>query len=213
MAEHYRSETITVHKLKCGPYDNNAYLLVCPETNDSIAIDTPADPGALIDAARATNVKAILITHNHSDHIEGLDEVTSAIQAPVGIGEPDASALPRPADFFLKDGDEVRAGTLALRAISTPGHTPGSTCLVVGSSLFTGDTLFPGGPGKTRTPQNLEQILQSVNTKLLVLGDDLTLYPGHGDDGDLKTAREEYGIFKSKAHPADLCGDVLWLSS
>ena len=213
MAVHYRDETITVHKLKCGPYDNNAYLLVCPKTNESIAIDTPADPGKLIDAARATNVKAILITHNHSDHLEGFGEVTSAIQAPVGIGEPDASALPRPADFFLKDGDEVKAGTVTLKAISTPGHTPGSTCLVVGNSLFTGDTLFPGGPGKTRTPQNLEQIIESISTKLFILSDGLTFYPGHGADGDIKAAKEEYGAYKSKDHPADLCGDVLWLSS
>ena len=213
MAVHYQDESIAVHKLKCGPYDNNAYLLVCPKTNESIAIDTPADPGKLIDVAQSTNVKAILITHNHLDHLEGFGEVTSAIQAPVGIGEPDASALPRPADFFLKDGDEIKAGTVTLKAISTPGHTPGSTCLVVGNSLFTGDTLFPGGPGKTRTPQNFEQIIESINTKLFVLGGELTFYPGHGDDGVIKTAKEEYDVFKSKDHPAELSGDVLWLSS
>ena len=129
MAPHYQDSDITIHKLKCGPYDNNAYILVCPQTNESILIDTPADPGKLIEAARATDVKAILITHNHFDHIEGFTEVTSAIQAPVGIGESDGHALPRPANFFLKDGDEIKAGTVSLKAMSTPGHTPGSTCL------------------------------------------------------------------------------------
>ena len=213
MPPHYQDDALTIHKLKCGPYDNNAYLLVCPQTNESIIIDTPADPGRLIDAARATTVKSILITHNHFDHIEGFGEVTAAIAAPVGIGQADASALPRAADFFLEDGNEVRAGTIALTAISTPGHTPGSTCLRVGKHLFTGDTLFPGGPGRTRSPESLQQIIGSITSKLFVLADDLALYPGHGDDSDLGTAKGDYAVFASKDHPADLSGDVLWLES
>ena len=213
MATHYRDDRIVIHKLKCGPYDNNAYLLVCPETNESIVIDTPADPGELIEAAGATTVMAILITHNHSDHIAGFGEVTSAIDAPVGIGEADGHALSRSADFFLEDGREVRAGTVGLRCISTPGHTPGSTCLVADSHVFTGDTLFPGGPGKTRAPENLKQIIDSITQKLFVLGDDAAFYPGHGEDGTLRTAREEYAVFASKDHPGDLYGDVVWLPS
>ena len=211
MAPHYEDANIIIEKLKCGPYDNNAYLLVCPQTNESIIIDTPADPGKLIDAAKATSVKAILITHNHVDHIQGFSEVTAAIGAPVGIGEADARALPEAPDFYLEDRQEVKAGTVRLRAISTPGHTAGSTCLVAGKRLFTGDTLFPGGPGRTGSPENLKQIIDSVNSKLFVLGDDFAFYPGHGDDGRLETAKEEYAIYASKDHRADLCGDVLWL--
>ncbi len=213
MAPHYQDSGIIIHKVKCGPYDNNAYVLVCPQTNESILIDTPEDPGGLIAVAKSTDVKSILITHNHSDHIHGLTEVTSALGARVGIGEPDAHALPRPPDFFLRDGEEVKAGTISLKAISTPGHTPGSTCLVVGDRLFTGDTLFPGGPGKTRAPENLQQIIKSITSKLFVLGDGLKFYPGHGDDGNLKSSVEEHAQFASKGHPDDLCGDVLWLSS
>ena len=213
MAPHFQDSSITIHKFKCGPYDNNAYLIVCPQTNQSIIIDTPPDPGKLIDAARATDVKSILITHNHFDHIEGFDEVTSAISAPVGIGESDAEALPKAADFFLRDGEEVRAGTVSLKAISTPGHTSGSTCLTVGRHLFSGDTLFPGGPGKSRSPEALNQLIGSITSHLFLLGDDVTIYPGHGDDGDLKTAKEEYRVFASKDHPNDLSGDVLWLEN
>ena len=211
MALHYQDSSITIHKIKCGPYDNNAYLVVCPQTNESIIIDTPGDPGELIEAAKETNVSSIIITHNHMDHIQGFAEVTSAIAAPVGIGEPDAQALPKTSDFFLIDGHEVTAGTVGLRVLSTPGHTPGSMCLVVGKQLFTGDTLFPGGPGKTRTPENLEAIIASITGKLFVLGDDLNVYPGHGDDGDLKTSKEQYQIFASKDHRPDLCGDVEWM--
>ena len=212
MVPHYEDDKIKIHKIKCGPYDNNAYLLVCPQTNESIVIDTPVEPGKLIEAAKATSVKSILITHNHLDHIQGFTEVVSAIGGMVGIGEPDASALPTPADFLLTNGENVKAGTLSLVAISTPGHTPGSTCLLAGKHLFTGDTLFPGGPGRTRTPESLKQIIESITTRLFVLGDDLHVYPGHGVDTDLKTAKGEYSVFASKDHGPALCGDVQWLN-
>ena len=213
MVPRYEDGEIVIHKIKCGPYDNNAYLLVCPKTNESIVIDTPAEPEPLIEAARTTSVKAILITHNHADHLYGFEEVRSAFSVPIGIGEADAGALPVPADFFLADGTEVAAGTLRLKAISTPGHTPGSTCFLWADRLISGDTLFPGGPGKTATPEALRQIIESITGKLFTLGDETVIYPGHGDDGYLKTSKQEYETFASRQHPADLCGDVLWLEN
>ena len=86
MTVHFQDDSIAIHVIQCGPYGNNAYLVVCPETNESLVIDAPPDPGALIQAARQTDVKVILITHNHWDHIEGLEEVAGALGAPVGIG-------------------------------------------------------------------------------------------------------------------------------
>ncbi len=213
MPPHYQDDSIIIHKYECGDFGNNAYLVVCPKTNESIIIDTPGDPGKVIEAAKSTDVKAIIITHNHWDHLVGFDEVTGAIDAPVGIGADDADALSRPPERLLRDGDEVVAGTVTLRAIGTPGHTPGSTCYTVGNALFSGDTLFPGGPGKSGSPDKLRQLIESITTKLLVLGDDVALYPGHGPDGDLKTSKEEYAVFASREHPADLAGDVLWLST
>ena len=211
MTTHYADEEITIYKVKCAPYDNNAYLLVCPKTNESIIIDTPADHCELIRSAKDSDVKAILITHNHSDHIQGLTQVTSTIPCPVGIGEADAGALPKPPGRFLKDGDIVTAGTIVLQALSTPGHTPGSTCFVVGKHLFSGDTLFPGGPGRSASPQDLALTIDSITKKLFVLRDVVIFHPGHGEDGDIKTAKEEYAVFESKDHPANLYGDVLWL--
>ena len=213
LAPLYQDGKITIHRIKCGPYDNNAYLLVCPRTNESVVIDTPPDPIQLIEAASATKVKSILITHNHSDHIQGFSQVISAIHAPVGIGEPDAYALPRAPDFVLQDTTKIIAGTIALEAISTPGHTPGSTCFVANKHLFTGDTLFPGGPGKTGTPENLNKIIASIINKLFILNDDVEFYPGHGEGGYLKSEKGKYAVFKSNEHPTDLCGDVLWLKS
>ena len=213
MSAHYQDERITVHKVTSGPLYNNAYVLICPETNESIVIDAPAEPANMIAVAGATTVRSILITHSHWDHIDGLGEVVSALGAPVGIGEGDAPDLPTPPDFILRHGETVEAGSLTLKLISTPGHTPGSTCISFGDLLFTGDTLFPGGPGRTRTPSDLAQLLDSISGELLTLDDGITFYPGHGDDGALKTAKEEYAVFASRPHPADLCGDVAWLES
>ncbi len=207
---HYSDKDISIYKVKCGPYDNNAYLLVSPTTNDSIIIDTPADPGELLRIAERTNVKVILITHNHFDHIQGLAEVVSSVQSPVAIAKADAGALPNAPDRFLKDGDVITVGAIALRVLSTPGHTLGSTCFFVGSHLFSGDTLFPGGPGRSQSPKSLVQIINSITVKLFTLGDDLLFYPGHGENGDIKTAKQEYAVFESKDHVAGLCGDVQW---
>ena len=213
MAANFQDNTITIHKIQCGPYGNNAYLLVCPETNRSIIIDTPPDPGALVAAAKETDVQAILITHNHWDHIEGLDKVTSAIDAPVGIGADDADGLPNAPQIVIHDADEITAGTLTLTAIFTPGHTPGSTCFSFGPHLFTGDTLFPNGPGRSGSPEALKQLIGSITDRLFVLDGIDNFYPGHGDDGNLATEKGKYEVFASREHPADLQGDVDWLNS
>ena len=202
-----------IHKLRCGPYGNNAYVIVSRERKESIIIDTPAEPKKILEAARGTTVKAILITHNHFDHLMGFDEVRSATGAPVGIHKDDAHSLPVAPELDLKDGDEVRAGDVVLRVIHTPGHTPGSLCFLYSKSLFTGDTLFPRGPGRTGTPKDLQEVVQSIATRLLTLPGETIVYPGHGDDTDVGTANAEYQVFASKGPPPDLCGDVLWLSS
>ena len=148
MAAHFQDETITIQKIQCGPYGNNAYLLVCPQTNESIVIDAPPDPGALIEAARQTDVKVILITHNHFDHIEGLPEVKEALGAPIAIGAADADGLPEPPDICVEDGDDITAGSITLKSIFTPGHTDGSTCFEFGPHLFTGDHAVPERAGQ-----------------------------------------------------------------
>ena len=162
----YQDDSIIIHKMECGPYANNMYLVVCPQTNESIIIDTPADPEPMIELAKTTDVKAIIITHNHIDHLLGFDAVTAAIDAPVGISTEDADELPRPADRLIKDGDVISAGKVKLIAKLTPGHTAGSTCFSTPGHLFAGDTLFPGGPGKTWSPEAFQQIVESITTKL-----------------------------------------------
>ena len=212
MTLHYDGE-VRIFKVKCGRFDNNAYIIVDPETEESIIIDTPDEPDKVLQEAQGTQVKAILITHNHADHLVGLQRIRSHTGAPVWVHPADASGLPVSPEHPLQDGEILRVGTLEVWAIHTPGHTPGATCYLVGVHLFSGDTLFPGGPGHSNTPESLQQTIKSINEKLFPLPDETHVYPGHGDDTDLATAKAEYQVFASKSHPSDLHGDILWLSS
>jgi len=114
------------------------------------------------------------------------------------------SALPAASAVF--GGTEVSV-------IHTPGHTPGSICLLVGKHLITGDTLFPNGPGHSRTPDNLRQMIASITSKLFVLPDDTRVYPGHGAGTVLGPEKQNYGVFASKPHDPNLAGDVTWTGS
>ena len=210
---HYSDGKLEIYKFPSGPYDNNSYLTVCPNTNRSIVIDTPADASQMVEAARRTEVQMVLITHSHFDHILGYEEILAELGVGGGIGRSDAGDLPSPPRFLIDDGDEFTAGEVTLRAIATPGHTPGSTSFVTGRHLFTGDTLFPGGPGKSDSPRAFRQLVDSISTRLLTLDGRTTFYPGHGADGSLQAAIDEYESFTSRPHPKDLHGDVVWVAN
>ena len=210
---HYSDGELQIYKFPSGPLDNNSYLIVCPDTNRSIVIDTPADASRMVEAARRTDVQMVLITHSHFDHILGYEEILAELDVEAGIGRPDAGDLPSPPRFLIDDGDEFTAGGVTLRAIATPGHTPGSTSFVTGRHLFAGDTLFPGGPGKSDSPRAFTQLVDSISTRLLTLDGRTTIYPGHGADGSLQDAIDEYEAFASRPHPEGLYGDVVWLEN
>ena len=209
MPLHYDAE-VKITKINMGPYNNNGYIVICPETNEGIIIDTPAEPEKLLNEIGGVKIGHILITHNHQDHLLGFDEITSGVGVPVGIGTNDASALPRPPELNLNDGDVIKFGNREMQGLATPGHTDGAVCLLVGKHLFSGDTLFPGGPGKTRSSEALQQIIGSITSKLLTLPDDTAVYPGHGSDTTIGDARREYQAFASRQHPSELSGDVTW---
>ena len=211
MPFHYDGE-LKITKINMGPYNNNGYIVICPETNEGVIIDTPAEPEKLLGAIGDVQIKSILITHKHQDHLLGFDEITGAVQVPVGIGTDDADGLPRPPQLDLKDGMVIKFGNQEMTVLDTPGHTEGATCFLIGKHLFSGDTLFPGGPGKTRSPEALQQVIDSITKKLLVLPDDTAVYPGHGDDTTIGKAREEYQVFASKPRDPALFGDVAWLA-
>ena len=208
---------VTVHKIpNMGSLSNNGYIVICPETNQAVCIDTPDEPEKMINEVRESGVEvqAILITHGHGDHLAGYTEITGTIGAPASIGDEDAHLPPSPPQRRLNDGDTVTFGNRTIRCIHTPGHTDGSICYQVGGFLFSGDTLFPGGPGRTRSPEALRQVLSSISEKLLTLPAETYVYPGHGPDNTtIDEAKRRYDVFMSKSHPADLQGDVDWLNT
>lgn len=212
MGLHYDGE-VRIFKLECGNWGNNAYIVADPKTGDSVIIDTPPEPEKVLAQAQGLNVKAILITHSHSDHLVGFQEIRSQTGSPVWIHPDDAHALPNPPEHPLEHGEIMQLGSLELEVIHTPGHTPGATCYRVGKHLFSGDTLFPGGPGHSNSPASLHETISSITERLFSLADDTVVYPGHGGDTDIATAKAEYQVFANKPHSPDLYGDVLWLES
>ncbi len=212
MALHYDGE-VHIIKVNMGPFNNNGYIVSCPETNEGILIDTPAEPELLLNEVGGVDIKAILITHNHQDHLLGFDEITGSLDAPVGITTADKGPLPKAPEMELSDGEVISFGNRELRVLTTPGHTDGASCFLVGKHLFSGDTLFPGGPGKSRSPEALTQILGSIASKLLTLPEDTAVYPGHGDDTTIGEAKRRHAVYASKSHPEGQFGDIDWLNS
>ena len=204
---------IWVEKLELGSFGTNAYIMGCQKTQDSVLIDAPAEANVIIDRLKNTTLKYILLTHNHIDHIGALAQLRAELKVPLAAHAADTSNLTPPPEILLNDGDVIWLGELKLTVLHTPGHTPGSLCFGVGPYLISGDTIFPGGPGKTGSPDDFRQIIKSITERLFVLADDTQIYPGHGDSTVLRKEKDEFAVFASRPHARDLHGDVLWLRS
>jgi len=204
---------IQIERLELGPFRTNAYIAICQETRDSVLIDAPAESNTIMDSLKNTNPKYILLTHNHMDHIGALAELQARLKVPLAGHASDAGNLPLPPEILLSDSDTISFGNLKVEVLHTPGHTPGSLCFKVGCYLISGDTIFPGGAGKTWSPADFKQIVKSITEKIFVLPDDTQIYPGHGDFTVLRKEKDEFAVFSSRPHDPSLCGDVLWLSS
>jgi glyoxylase-like metal-dependent hydrolase (beta-lactamase superfamily II) len=208
-----KDDRIQIEKIELGPYGTNAYILICRRTGESVVVDAPADTAKILDLLNETSPKYILITHNHMDHTGALAELKTALELPVAAHADDAGRLPVPADQLLNDGDVVSFGNIQLSVLHTPGHTPGSICFLTGRYLIAGDTLFPGGPGKTGSPADFKKIVASLTAKIFVLPGDTQIFSGHGHSTVLDKERQAFEAFSARPHAANLCGDVLWASS
>jgi len=206
------NDRIQINRLELGPFGTNSYILICQETNESVVVDAPGEAGMVVERLRETKPQYILMTHDHFDHIGGLVELRSALEIPVAAHLADANDLPLEPDLLLNDGDEIFIGANKLRVLHTPGHTPGSVCFLVGNYLIAGDTLFPGGPGKTQSPDDFQRIIESITQRLFVLPDETRVYPGHGEATTIKEAKRQYQVFSTRPHNPHLCGDVVWTS-
>jgi len=179
---------VEVRKLSVGPMDNNVYVLV--QDGQALLVDAANDAERILQAVADVEVATILTTHGHGDHWQALEEVATATGAEVLHHRADDEMIPVAATRLVDGGEVLAVGGTTVELIHNPGHTPGSTSvLLAGTHLFTGDTLFPGGPGRTTNPDEFATIMRSLEDKLFVLPNDTHVYPGHGDDTTLGTER------------------------
>ncbi len=190
---------VSIVKASVGPTDNNAYLVTCSATGETLLIDAANDADVLIDLVRnhAPKVSLIVTSHQHFDHWQALEAVAQATGAPTAAHKIDADPLPVKPDRLLAGGDTVQIGKLTFDVIHLRGHTPGSVALALDgpatggvTQLFTGDCLFPGGLGRTTKPAEFDSLFQDVKSRVFDrFGDETVVYPGHGDDTTLGVER------------------------
>jgi glyoxylase-like metal-dependent hydrolase (beta-lactamase superfamily II) len=208
MEETMSQQAFQLITLSLGQWGTNCYLLV--REGASAIVDPAAEAERILGAVEGTEVKYILLTHGHGDHVQALDEVRQATGAPLGIHPADAAEFGIEGDFELGDGDRLALGSGELLVRHTPGHTPGSVCLRFDQSALVGDTLFPGGPGRSRTPAALTQLLNSLRETLFTWPDETEFHPGHGEGSSIGAVRPAFEAFLARPRPTDLCGDVEW---
>ena len=187
---HYEDSQVEIHKTVVGPYDNNVFIVRCRETGDALLVDAANEHEQLLELAKDLGVRQIVETHGHWDHIQAIPQLRDAGYE-VAVTAADAGMLPS-YDLLLEDDTVLEVGRLRLRTILTPGHTPGSICFQIEGSpvLLSGDTLFPGGPGNTKTDLGaFAQIIESIDRRLLTLPAETIVMPGHGLDTTIGNER------------------------
>ena len=189
---HYEDERLRIRKLVVGPLENNVFVLASVATGEAVIIDAAAEPDVITKAVADVEPVAILTTHGHHDHVGAAVELKRRLAIPFRIHAADAERAGIEPDLGLEDGEEIAVGDLRVGVVHTPGHTPGSTCFTLVGHLFSGDTLFPGGPGATRFPESsFELIIESITDRLFTLPDETLVYPGHGLDTTIGTERPQ----------------------
>lgn len=195
---------LVVTKVAVGPMSNNAYLLRCALTGEQALIDAADEADRLLSLVGDAGLARVITTHRHRDHWQALAEVVQATGAETVAGEDDADELPVKVDTRVRTGARVRVGSCELEVIEVVGHTPGSIVLAYDDPdgivhLFTGDSLFPGGVGKTNTPEDFASLIGDVETKIFDRFDDDTwFHPGHGNDSTLAAERPHLAEWRAR---------------
>ena len=194
---------LTITKVAVSEMANNAYLLRCTETGEGLLIDAAAEPDTLRALIGDAEVRTVVTTHGHWDHHRALPEVVAATGAEAVAAAADAGDLPVPVQRTVEHGDTVTVGRQSLEIVHLRGHTPGSIALVwrgpaAGVHVFTGDSLFPGGPGKTTSATDFTSLMDDLEARVFPLPDATWVYPGHGDDTTIGAERPHLAEWRAR---------------
>ncbi len=198
---------LQVTKVCTPPFDNNCYLLRCTQTGETLLVDAAGDAPRLLELVADGRLVGVVETHGHWDHVQALAEVKQATGVPVLAHPGDAADLPVPADRLVEDGDTIQVGACTLSVIALEGHTPGSIALLFEGDpasgehphLFSGDSLFPGGHGRTTEPEDHTSLMDDLEAKVFGrLPDETWVYPGHGLDTTLGAERPNLAEWRER---------------
>jgi glyoxylase-like metal-dependent hydrolase (beta-lactamase superfamily II) len=196
---------VRITKIAVGPSNNNAYLLRCTTTGDTLLIDAAAESDRLLAERGDGLLVTVVTTHQHADHWQALEAVVGVTGPEVIAHVLDAPGLPIPMTQTVQDGDVLEFGTQRLKVIHLKGHTPGSIALLYDADpatphLFTGDSLFPGGVGNThKNAADFASLIDDVESKLFgALPDATWVYPGHGADTTLGVERPHLAEWRAR---------------
>ena len=218
----FENENYKIEYFVSGFLSNNSYLISSKKSDHAPIIDAPENPRDLLSKIHRNKIDKslnqekikVIITHGHHDHIEGLELLVDRIgKIYITIGLKDARYITNNENIspIIKDQSIIN-GDIKVESLITPGHTEGSICLLFEPNddskfLFTGDTLFPGGPGKTSSSLNFQSIYNSIKNKIYSLPEDTKILPGHGKFTDIRQSKREFKNFNFKSH---IFGDVTW---
>ncbi|MEX1659809.1 MBL fold metallo-hydrolase [Streptomyces pseudovenezuelae] len=203
-ADVHELKDLMITKIAVGPMNNNAYLLRCRATDEQLLIDAANEADTLLGMIGDDGIASVVTTHQHGDHWQALAAVVAATRARTYAGRDDADGIPVPTDVPVDDGDVIRVGHVELTARHLVGHTLGSIALVYDDPhghphVFTGDCLFPGGPGRTTQASEFNSLMNGLETKLFdVLPDETWIYPGHGNDTTIGTERPHLAEWRAR---------------
>jgi glyoxylase-like metal-dependent hydrolase (beta-lactamase superfamily II) len=195
---------LMITKVSVGPMDNNAYLLRSRSTDESLLVDAAAEPDVLLEVLAGQPLATVVTTHRHADHWGALAALVRATGALTVAGADDAEGIPVPTQRTVVGGDIVSVGDVDLEVIHLVGHTPGSIALLYDDPsgaphLWTGDSLFPGGVGKTGSATDFTTLIDDVQSRIFDrLPDETWVYPGHGHDTTLGAERPHVAEWRER---------------
>ena len=195
---------MVITKFAVSDMANNVYLLRCRHTDEQVLVDAADEPSRILSTIGSDGLSAVITTHGHWDHHRALHQVVEATNAETVAGAEDADDLPVKVDRRVGDGDTVTVGSSSLEVIHLVGHTPGSIALLYDDPagtphLFTGDSLFPGGVGKTGSAEDFASLIDDIESKVFGrLPDETWFYPGHGDDSTLGAERPRLAEWRAR---------------